>query len=135
MCWVSALQYIFVRNYGHDVELSSACAGSLDDGKSTRVVLHAYPTCMQPVQINLGGSTIGKRGGLFNQIAVGTKSGKVLFYQIDGRDHKPLLQTKGGISFGAVTSLQVYPGGESILAGTETGELISFPLKEHVEQN
>ena len=66
MCYVSALQYVFVRNYVLDCELASGGASNYEDGKLTRIVLHTYPTCMQPVSISWGGQSAGKRGDLNN---------------------------------------------------------------------
>ena len=64
---------------------------------------------------------------------MGTEQGKVHVYQVDGKDYKQLLYTRGGVSYGAVTSLSVYPDGETFIVGTQTGELISFLFKENAE--
>ena len=51
-------------------------------------------------------------------IAVGTKEGTVDVFQVGGFNHIKLFETRAGLSYGAITALDISPNGEYIVAGT-----------------
>jgi hypothetical protein len=61
-------------------------------------------------------------------VCIGTKEGKVLFYRIDSAGNKKIGQSKGGASFGSITSIDVSEGAEHCVAGTESGEIMTFNI-------
>ena len=61
-------------------------------------------------------------------VSLGTKEGKVLCYRIGTASHNKLLQTKAGISFGAITAIDVSPNGSDLVAASESGEMFTYEL-------
>ena len=43
-----------------------------------------------------------------------------------------VFETRGGLSYGAITSIDVGRGAEKIIAGTESGEILTFKLLENL---
>ena len=59
---------------------------------------------------------------------IGTKEGKVLFFRIDSANSHKMGESKGGASFGAITSVDVSQGAEHCAVGTESGEIMTFNI-------
>lgn len=97
-CYVSALQYIFVRNY------------NLNETVKKISLLH-FPTKLCIMEYNRlaneAGLTLLSRIGIASLVAVGTKEGKVLIYRLDNNEAKLLLKTKGGVAYGGITALAI----------------------------
>lgn len=83
-CYVSALQYIFVRNYNLNQTVK-------------RVSLMHFPTCVSLMDYNKianeAGLALLSRSGISSLVAVGTKEGKVLFFRVDNSEAKLILKT------------------------------------------
>lgn len=100
-----------------------------------------YPSCltmldMTKIKINEESamkSSLQTSKGNFMAI-IGTKEGKVLVYRIGTVSHPKLLQTKGGMSFGAVTSIDVTANASDVVIGTESGEMIQYELLKKLNE-
>ena len=95
---MSALQYIFVRNFSV--------------GETVRKIsLMHFPTKLCTLDYNRLASEAGiqqiSRVGISSLLAVGTKEGKVLIYRLDSQESKQLLKTKSGVLYGSVTALSM----------------------------
>ena len=116
-CYVSALQYIFVRNY------------NLNETVKKISLLH-FPTKLCIMEYNRlaneAGLTLLSRIGIASLVAVGTKEGKVLIYRLDNNEAKLLLKTKGGVAYGGITALAIQDNGSNFIVGTQSGEVLSF---------
>lgn len=116
-CYVSALQYIFVRNY------------NLNETVKKISLLH-FPTKLCIMEYNRlaneAGLALLSRIGIASLVAVGTKEGKVLIYKLDSTDAKLLLKTKSGVVFGGVTALSMQENGQNFVVGSSTGEVVNF---------
>ena len=117
-CFVSALQYVFVRNYNLNCTIR-------------KISLMHFPTniCVNDYKhiandANLTGSLT--RGGLSSLVTVGTKEGKVLIYRVDNNESKLLLKTKSGVVYGSISALSMQDNGHNFLVGSSTGEVHSF---------
>ena len=122
-CYVSALQYIFVRNYNTRETVK-------------KISLMHFPTklCIMEynrIAIEAGLETLSKIG-IASLVAVGTKEGKVLIYRLDSNEAKLLLKTKSGVLFGSVTALSIQDNGQNFIAASTTGEILSFPLMQNL---
>lgn len=107
-CYVSAMQYIFVRNYNTretvkkiDLMLPNKAGNELYF--PTQLCILDY----NKVAANAGRSEMSKHVGIGALIAVGTKEGKVLVYRVDTNESELLLKTKSGLFYGAVTALSI----------------------------
>lgn len=78
-------------------------------------------------------STIA-RGGEQVMAAVGTKEGKVLIMKVTSTGYQKLAQTKGGISFGEITAVDVSVEQDKIFAATQSGEMFSLDLLTNIEE-
>jgi hypothetical protein len=67
-------------------------------------------------------------------IVLGCKEGKVLTYRFGTVSNNLLLTSKGGVSFGAITSVDVSPNGSDIMAGSESGEILHFELLKKLNE-
>ena len=81
---------------------------------------------------NEAGLQLLSRIGIASLVVVGTKEGKVLIYRLDLNEAKLLLKTKSGVIFGAVSALSVQDGGNNLIVGSETGEVLSFQLLQNL---
>ncbi len=118
-CYVSALQYIFVRNY------------NLNETVKKISLLH-FPTRLSimdynKIAIEADLAPLSKIG-IASLVAVGTKEGKVLIYKLDNNEAKLLLKTKGGVAYGGITALAIQDNGSNFVVGTQSGEVLSFQL-------
>ena len=91
--YVSALQYIFVRNYNnHEI--------------IRRIALQCFPTALNVMEYNRIANEAGlellSRIGIASLLTVGTKEGKVLIYRLDSNEAKLLLKTRSGVIYGGV---------------------------------
>lgn len=97
-CYVSALQYIFVRNYNLNETVK-------------KISLMHFPTKMCIMEYNRLANEAGlqllSRIGIASLVAVGTKEGKVLIYRLDSNEAKLLLKTRSGVLYGGVTALSM----------------------------
>jgi tricorn protease-like protein len=102
-----------------------------------------FPTCMKMVDMQklkvdeesaLKDMPISKGNFL---VCLGTTEGKVLVYRIGSASHNRLLATKGGVSFGAITDIDVTNNGAELVAANQTGEMFTYDLlkKLNDEQN
>ena len=118
-CYVSALQYIFVRNYNLNETVK-------------KISLMHFPTRLHIMDYNRLAIEAGlkelSRIGIASLVAVGTKEGKVLIYRLDSNEAKLLLRTKSGVLYGGVTSLAIQDNGQNFIVGSSTGEILSFQL-------
>ena len=51
-----------------------------------------------------------------------------MVYRVDSQETKLLSKTKGGLIFGAVSSLTIMDNGTNMIVASESGELLSFDL-------
>ena len=97
-CYVSALQYIFVRNYNLNETVK-------------KISLMHFPTKLCLMEYNRLANEAGlqmlSRIGIASLVAVGTKEGKVLIYRLDLQEAKLLLRTKSGVIYGGVSALSM----------------------------
>mmetsp|Transcript_15803 Transcript_15803/g.21389 ORF Transcript_15803/g.21389 Transcript_15803/m.21389 type:complete len:341 (-) Transcript_15803:185-1207(-) len=97
-CYVSALQYVFVRNYNVNQTVK-------------RIALLHFPTRLCIMEYNKIANEAGlellSRYGIASLVAVGTKEGKVLIYRLDNNEAKLLLKTRSGVLYGSVTSFAI----------------------------
>ena len=93
--YISALQYIFVRNYRQQLVLR-------------RVALLHFPMTLNTMEYNRLANEAGldllPRYGIASLLAVGTKEGKVLIYRLSKEEAKLLLKTRSGVLYGGVTA-------------------------------
>ena len=124
-CYVSALQYIFVRNYNMNETVR-------------KISLMHFPTTLINMHYNKLANEAGlkelSRIGIASLVAVGTKEGKVLIYRVDLNESKLLLRTKSGVIYGSVTSMSMQADGENFIVGTSTGEIVSFRLMQELKE-
>lgn len=122
-CYVSALQYIFVRNYNLNETVK-------------KISLMHFPTKLCIMEYNRlaneAGLKLMSRVGIASLVAVGTKEGKVLIYRLDLNEAKLLLRTKSGVLYGQVTALSMQDGGNSFIVASSTGEILSFQLLQNL---
>ena len=129
------MQYLFIRDF---------ISGTTT--KRISLVDH-YPICMSLIEtnkINFNGNkyeidevkklipSFSKPGNYF--CAIGTKEGKVLIYNLSSMYHTRLFKTKAGMSYGAVTALDIQSNAEFMVAATESGELLQFNLMETIDK-
>ena len=65
---------------------------------------------------------------------MGTQEGKAVVYKVDNMDAKIIAKTKSGMVFGAVTSLCVTDNGFTMIVSSESGEVMSYDLKESIKE-
>ena len=122
-CYVSALQYIFVRNYNLNETVK-------------KISLMHFPTKLCIMEYNRLANEAGlqllSRIGIASLVVVGTKEGKVLIYRLDLNEAKLLLRTKSGVLYGGVTALSVQDNGNNLIVASETGEVLSFQLLQNL---
>ena len=122
-CYVSALQYIFVRNYNMNETVK-------------KISLLHFPTKLGIMEYNRlaneAGLTQLSRIGIASLVAVGTKEGKVLIYRLDMNEAKLLLKTKSGVLYGGVTALSMQDNGNSFVVASSTGEVMTFQLLQNL---
>lgn len=105
--YVSSLQYIYVRNYSLNAIVK-------------RVSLLHFPTCMALVDYNSllvseEDDEVSGEGGLHRKTdggervlaAVGTREGKVLLMKVSSNGYQKMAETRGGLSYGSVTAVDV----------------------------
>lgn len=68
-------------------------------------------------------------------MCIGTKEGKVVAYKISSTTNKKLIESRGGVSFGSITALDCTPNGDTVVASSESGEILTFDLLEKLEGN
>ena len=124
--FVSALQYVFVRNYTQNAIIK-------------RVSLLHFPTCMTLVNykelyVSEEGDEVPMRGGEQVLAVVGTKEGKVLFMKIASNGYQRLAESRGGLAYGAITAIDVSATQDKVLAGTQSGEIFSIDILTNIEE-
>ena len=126
--FVDALQYVFIRNYQRGEIIK-------------RISLSLFPTCIsltsfQGIKLDemASISELGiKQKGTF-LLTIGTKEGKILVYRVGTLSQNSLYQTKNGVSYGAITSIDVSTNMDHMFAGTESGELMIYDLKAKLNE-
>jgi hypothetical protein len=113
--YVDALQYIFIRNYKRSEIIK-------------RISLTMFPSCMQmisfnKIQLDESASVRDSSKSSF-LIAIGTTEGRVIVYRISQVSNQKLLQSKSGVSYGAITDLDISANGEYLIATNECGEIL-----------
>ena len=73
------------------------------------------------------------KGGESALVCVGTKEGKVVAFKISSTSNKKMIESRGGVSFGAIQAIDSTPNGEAVVAVSESGELMTFNLLEELE--
>jgi hypothetical protein len=125
---VDALQYIFIRNYARSEIIK-------------RISLSMFPTCMkivdmQKIKIENEESSFrdlpSSKGNFL--VAMGTKEGKVACYRVGTASHNKFLSTKAGMSFGAISAIDVTPNGSDLVAATESGETLHYELLKKMNE-
>ena len=127
LCYVDALQYIFIRNYNRSEIIK-------------RISLSMFPTCLKIVDMtkikleeeSQFSNMPVSRGNLL--LAIGTKEGKVACYRVSATSHNKFLTTKGGVSFGAISAIDVTPNGSDLVAASESGEIIHYELLKKMNE-
>lgn len=124
--FVSALQYVYVRNY-------------IQNSIVKRVSLMHFPTCFAVVDFNelytavdRDDETPRSLGGEQVLALVGTKEGKVLTYNVASSGSTKLAETRGGLSYGAISALDVSATLDRLVAATESGELFTAEIVPHI---
>lgn len=56
---------------------------------------------------------------------VGTKAGKVLTYKISSSGNQRLSETRSGLSYGAISAIDVSTSLDKVVVATESGELFT----------
>lgn len=125
-CYVSALQYLFVRHYTHKMTLRRVSLMYFP----TSLQITDYSKCAQELDLSSG----LKGGGLQALVAVGTQEGKAVVYKVDNSDAKIISKTKSGMAYGAVSSLCLTDNGFTMVVSTESGEVMSYDLKESIKE-
>lgn len=115
--YVSALQYIYVRNYVQNAIVK-------------RVSLMQFPTCVTIVDYNemYTGDENAAAGGEQVLALIGTKEGKVLSYKISSAGNAKLAETRGGLAYGSISAIDVSTNIDKVVAATESGELFTADL-------
>jgi hypothetical protein len=69
-------------------------------------------------------------------VGIGTKEGRVFIYRYSATvtASNLLFCSKKGTAFGAITSLDIGPGAEHLLAGTEKGEVHHWKLLDKINE-
>lgn len=75
-------------------------------------------------------------------IAIGCKDGKTLIYKLQlslfaNQFMHPIYVTRGGISYGAITAIDIQKSGETaenMICSTESGELLQYKLLEKLNE-
>lgn len=100
-----------------------------------RIPLQYFPTCLSLLDYNTllleEDEGFGK-GGESVLACIGTKEGKVLAYKIHSQGQSKRFETKGGLSYGAITALDVQMNAEQIIAASSSGEILTFNLIENL---
>ena len=90
---------------------------------------------MTKVKINEAAAMKGVQPSKGNfMLTIGTKEGKVLVYRIGTASHNKLFQSKAGLSFGAITSIDITQNASDIVVGTESGEMIQYELLKKLNE-
>lgn len=96
----------------------------------TSLQITDYSKCAQELDLSSG----LKGGGLQALVAVGTQEGKAVVYKVDNSDAKIISKTKSGMAYGAVSSLCLTDNGFTMVVSTESGEVMSYDLKESIKE-
>ena len=131
ICIVDALACIYIRDFAkNDVR---------------RISLNHFPTCLATGEPNKWKSgedqpyavkeTSKKEPKQNYMIAVGTKEGTVHVMQVGVLNHMKLFETRAGLSYGAISAVDIQSNGEYIVAGTETGETLQYELLKKMNED
>ena len=55
-------------------------------------------------------------------------------FKISSTSNKKLIESRGGTSFGAIQAIDCTSGGETVVAASESGEILTFDLGEALEK-
>lgn len=122
--YVSALQYIYVRNYVQNAIVK-------------RVSLLHFPTCFSVVDFNElyteNNESDSNLGGEQVLAVIGTKEGKVLSYKVSSSGNVKLAETRGGLAYGGISALDVSATLDRIVVATESGELFTAEIIPNIQ--
>jgi len=126
-CLVDALQYIFIRNFKRSEIIK-------------RIPLQLFPTCIK--LINFSKLQLSEESAIRDLgksqdnylAAIGTKEGKVVVYRIAPLSHNKILQTKAGVAFGGISSLDISQKGHDMVACSESGEILQYDLLKQLNE-
>lgn len=116
---VSALQYVYVRNY-------------IQGAIVKRVSLLHFPTCFEVAEFNELFEGDDNLGGEQVLAIIGTKEGKVLSYKISSSGNQKLAETRGGLCYGGITALDISTAIDKLVAATESGELFTADIVANI---
>ena len=107
-----------------------------------RVSLLHFPTCFKVADFNelfLSAANDDeeddqrkKLGGEQVLALIGTKEGKVLSYKISSSGNVKLAETRGGLSYGGISAIDVSVSLDKLVAATESGELFTADITSNV---
>jgi hypothetical protein len=63
---------------------------------------------------------------------LGTKEGKVLVFKISSNGSEKVLESKGGLSYGAISGIDVTSSADKIIASSVSGEILTFDLLDNL---
>ena len=122
--WVDSLPYIFMRNYKDSVIT-----------KKINLQSSNYPTClnmtmMKNIELEDPDNAVLKKGKNDILVSIGTRNGKILVYRVSDVSSSKLYASKSGIAYGAITALSIDKTGEHLVAASESGEIMTYKIKE-----
>ena len=99
-----------------------------------------FPTCFAVVDFNElytavdhdDDETPRSLGGEQVLALVGTKEGKVLTYNVASSGSTKLAETRGGLSYGGISALDVSATLDRLVAATESGEMFTAEIVPHI---
>lgn len=68
-------------------------------------------------------------------LILGTREGKVVIYKYGSLNPKMMYQSKAGLAYGGISSIDVTTNGSDIVAGSEAGEVIQFDLYKRLNED
>mmetsp|Transcript_34972 Transcript_34972/g.26103 ORF Transcript_34972/g.26103 Transcript_34972/m.26103 type:complete len:185 (+) Transcript_34972:1815-2369(+) len=112
--FVSALQYVYIRNYVQRAVIR-------------RVSLVSFPTCLSLLDFSSLALLDDQIEGGENVLAfIGTKEGQVQMMQISTAGERKVAQSRGGLCYGPITSMDVCEKTWKVVASSATGEIVKF---------
>ena len=121
LSFVSALQYVYVRNY-----VSRAIV--------KRVSLLHFPTCLALADFNALYTHEDQLAGEQVLAVIGTREGKVLTYKISSTGSERLAETSASLSFGGIAAVDVSVELDKLVASTDAGELFTAEIVANIRE-
>ncbi len=93
-----------------------------------------FPTCFACIDYNsLDLDAQEQVGGEQILSFIGTKEGNLLTYKISAAGSQKLAETRAGISYGAISALDVSINVEKLVGATESGEIFTAKIISYIE--